>query len=66
VRLPRPVLDFGIAPHLLQFHQSHARELDIQSQALFRLPTRVANLVDLRLRKRFAMPLRLHWAAASQ
>ena len=59
VRLPRPVLDFGVASYLLQLHQPRPRELNVEGQTLFRFPTGVANLVNLRLRKRLAMALSL-------
>ena len=60
VRPLRTILGLGIVPHLFQFHQPIPGELNVERKPLFRLPTGISNLVDLCLRQRFAMPLRLH------
>src|SRR5215467_1977024 len=55
--LLRAIFGLGIAPHLFHLDQAGAREFQVQGQPLLRLPTGVADFVDLRLRERIAMPL---------
>jgi len=59
VRLLRTILGLGIVPHLFQFHQPGPSELNIERKPLFRFPTGIPDLVDLRLRQGFAVALGL-------